>query len=321
MLECKICGFLSESEEEMELHLQTDDRHSDLREQFSLEELTNELDIEELYKETYPKYQKAKYEYPYSKVYTIKVTDNIYANKEKNKFYDKESQAVYSADNLVRFLKLQGRLKELKEFLEWKVKLHLSNIAKVTGVNLRTEDLEKMSKEEVLARMFREYFSNKDKRVRLGRLVLDNQRKTKEFLSGEATVCPYCNMLIENTFLSKHFEAKKICEQLGVQFKDKKFLETLSKKGFSASYRGEFVWIPLSTMIHLALEHEERLSRMLGKELRLKNQNAENYFKARRWEHKGKKTKISLSDLEVPKLEERLTKGEKAFLSWLKKRD
>ena len=166
---CKVCGAIFNTFEEAEFHLEhTDSIHARWLYEKGTWECLEEIKPENLadygYKYSY-------YKYPYygvPKDFKIQVTQNIWSTEDKTRFWDTVSKKEYSGDELIKFLEAENRTEELKKFLEWKIKEHLSNIAKLTGVNVREEDLKRMTKEELLALMFKEYFTHEDKRERLG---------------------------------------------------------------------------------------------------------------------------------------------------------
>jgi len=340
---CKVCSLLFNTFEEVEFHLEhTDDIHALWLEQKGLWECIEEVEPEKLYKGCkYPDYKYPSYGVP--KDFNIKVTENIYANKGATRFFDTVSKKEYSEDQLIKFLKENDRLDELREFLKWKAKLHLKRIAKLTGVNIRDSDLERMSEEELLGLMFREYLTHGDKRVRLGQYAEEGLRKTIEFLSGNTDICPYCHMHRDTFFLGHEYERKKILEQLNVVntkayrkfikgYKEAKkegkplpqpneMRKLLNSLGFNCTFYGKPVFVSLNTMIHLALDHSERLKKMLNSgTLVPKNKAVKSYFLSEKWKQEPKRSKQELSDvLKVPSVEEKLCPKEKALIEWFKK--
>jgi len=341
---CRVCSAVFNTFEEVEFHLEhTDDIHSLWLEQKGLWECIEEIEPENLSDYGYPYY--GKYKYPYYSVpesYPIKVTKNIYSNKEGTKFLDIISKKEYSGDQLIKFLKSQSRLDDLREFLKWKAKLHLKRIAKLTGVNITEEQLEKMSQTEILAKMLKDYFLHEDKRIRLGQYAEEGLKKTLKFLSGESDICPYCNMHRDTFLLSHEYEKKRIMEQLDIvntkAFKKfikgykeakkegkvlpqpngmRKLLESL---GFNCTYYGKPVFVTLDTMIHLALDHTERLKKMLSSGTLIpKKKGVKEYFLAEKWKQEPKRSKQTLSDVfKVPSVEGKLSSKEKLIHRWLK---
>jgi len=330
LYKCRICGALFDTFEECEFHIEHYDAlHEHELEKNGLWNLIEEVEPQDLSYKYYPNYPG--YKYPYKDEYPIQITNNIFTNQEKTKFYDTVSKKVYNADELIRFLKEKGRLEELKEFLKWKIKTGYERIAKITGVVMREEDLEKMSEKELLSRMLYEYFTHKDKRERLGLYVLESLRKTKDFLSGKSEICPFCNLSVSNTFLTKKFEANRIMRDLNLDKTElyQKFLKSkgkiklqdvLKKLGYKGKYEGEPIFLSLGTLIHLALDHKERFQRLLNEgKLRIDKRAVNNYFKFRRWEKK--RSNKALMKLGNSEIEEKLSPSERLLKKWLENRD
>ena len=168
-------------------------------------------------------------------------------------------------------------------------------------------------------------------------------RKTIEFLSGNTDICPYCHMHRDTFFLGHEYERKKILEQLNVVntkayrkfikgYKEAKkegkplpqpneMRKLLNSLGFNCTFYGKPVFVSLNTMIHLALDHSERLKKMLNSgTLVPKNKAVKSYFLSEKWKQEPKRSKQELSDvLKVPSVEEKLCPKEKALIEWFKK--
>jgi len=317
---CKICGAIFNTFEEAEFHLEhTDSIHA----RWVYEKGTWEC-LEEIKPENLANY---KYKYPYypyykaPKDFPVKVTENIYSNKEGSRFFDVISKKEYSGDKLIDFLKKEGRDKELKEFLKWKVKLHFKRIASMTGITITDEQLEKMTETEILAQMYREYFTHEDKRERLGLYALKGIEETYQFLNGERDICKYCHMNEDSWLLSSEYERNRILEQTKIKAKDNKELrELLSKRGFHFIYNDKKGFMPMKVFLHLCTDHYERLKKMIqSKRLTFTKEGVNEYVLSKKWAQKGKRSKQTLSDtFRVPRVEEKLCPKEKLIHQWLK---
>jgi len=269
---CSICGTYFQSEEELHEHLETvhgisgddveghilylsgltEDQAKEIlrsqeREIESLQGLPRK-EIEESY--YYPYYHgpygpysyPQKYPYPYYPKYPYR-TKIVYIYKSPKGYY-------YCAIHKQEFKTLQGLLKHLKEKhstedyirgLKLGIREKYKRIAKLQGRTIREEELDKISDQELLGKMLREFFNEPEKIERLGNLIDSKLEDLKRYFKNETDICPIC-----------HQQLLEVDESLLSGFNIPKGIDKYITR---ITFLGEEIRADLRKVVHLASKH------------------------------------------------------------------
>lgn len=286
-------------------------------------------------KEEYPKPYKyqGKYYYPYY--------GQVYRSQDKSLFLCLEHQFVTNSprEMLMHLLKEHSE-KEGKEFgIQVCSEMILNRIRNKYGSTERIseEDLGRYAKEELKEIFMLKELTTPTKSKALLGYANEKVERLKEFLTNEEVdLCPVCHRDSWSTFSNPVYEykAKEVLAKVvkntrtwkkyqrarnealsDIKKAMPRLQDYLKDLGYRPKINGQRVFVPIHKVIHLSLEHPKVLERLLAEKVI----ESTKIMKLHSAIHE-KKSQEKLSQVfRVIPVEERLTKGEKAFKKWLEK--
>jgi len=271
---CGCCGLSFSEKEECILHIEQEHKVEDpelhvliisgLTEEEKRELLAREeIELETLQglpkkevEESYPYY----YGYPYyysPTGYPIVPQHYYYRYPPPPDYIPTPIKGIFRKGNIF-YCAIHGkRFNNLKTLLEHLKKMHSKEdyilglkmairekyyyLAKLQGRHISEEELKRISDQELLARVFREYFTKPEEVQRLGQLVDSRLEDLKRFFKNETSICPLC-----------HQQLLEIDETLLSGFNIPKGVDKYVSR---ITFLGESIRVDLRRLIHLGSKH------------------------------------------------------------------
>jgi len=215
--------------------------------------------------------------------------------------------------SLLEHLKKKHKLEDYILGLKLAIKEKYKRILNLQGRREEAKTLDKMSDNEVLSLLLREWVREPENKERLGTYVDTQLNKLSKYLSGELEFCPLCGLTSSNQLLTKGFEVKRIIEDLAINTKAyRKFIKgykearqgkkvkeaptdllgVLKQLHFSATFYGKPVKVSLDSFIHLSLNHLSKFKNLItSKALSFKDKRVCRYVLEEKWNQEKRTTK------------------------------